>query len=165
MTHYITTINGKQYDIDIDKDGNILVNGEKREVDFKALRPQLYSFIMEGRSYELVLDEHDGEYEVMLRGQLYSGQVLDERAQLLATQRTGAGAGSGEISIKAPMPGLVVAIPVSEGQEVHAGQTVIILESMKMQNELKAPREGTIARISAQAGTSVEQGKLLVTIV
>ena len=62
-------------------------------------------------------------------------------------------------------PGLVLAIPIEEGQEVVAGQTVIILESMKMQNELKAPRDGTVARISAQVGASVEQGKLLVTIV
>lgn len=165
MSRYITTINGKTFEIDIDKDGNILVNGEKREVDFVALRPSLYNIVMQNRSYEMVLDEHDGEYEVMLRGRLYTGEVLDERAQLLATQRTGTGATSGEISIKAPMPGLVVTIPVSEGQEIKSGQTVVILESMKMQNELKAPRDGTIARISAQAGQTVEQGKLLVTIV
>ena len=162
---YITTLNGKTFEIDIDKDGNILVNGEKREVDFLALGPALYNIVMQNRSYEMVIEEHHGEYEVLLRGRLYSGEVLDERAQLLRSQRSGTGVESGEISIKAPMPGLVLAIPIEEGQEVVTGQTVIILESMKMQNELKAPRDGTVARISAQVGASVEQGKLLVTIV
>jgi len=162
---YITTLNGKTFEIDIDKDGNILVNGEKREVDFLALGPALFNIVMQNRSYELVIEEHDGETEVLLRGRLYSGEVLDERAQLLRSQRSGPGVDSGEISIKAPMPGLVLAIPVEEGQEVVAGQTVVILESMKMQNELKAPRDGLVARISAQIGASVEQGKLLVTIV
>ena len=162
---YITTLNGKSFEIDIDKDGNILVNGEKREVDFLPLGPALFNIVMEYRSYELVIEDHDGEYEVLLRGRLYSGDVLDERAQLLRSQRSGPEVDSGEISIKAPMPGLVLAIPVQEGQEVVAGQTVVILESMKMQNELKAPRDGLVARISAQIGASVEQGKLLVTIV
>jgi glutaconyl-CoA/methylmalonyl-CoA decarboxylase subunit gamma len=72
---------------------------------------------------------------------------------------------TGEISIKSPMPGLIAAIPVVEGQAVKAGETVIILESMKMQNELKTPRDGVVARVSVQAQQSVEQGKVLVTIV
>lgn len=165
MTKYITTINNKKFEIDIDKEGAVTVNGEKREIDLLPLSPSLYNLLMQNKSQDLVVDERDGEYQVMLGGRLYTGEVLDERAQLLAATSTGAGASSGEISIKSPMPGLVVAIPVSEGQEVKGGQTVIILESMKMQNELKSPRDGVVARVNAQAGQSVEQGKLLVTIV
>jgi biotin carboxyl carrier protein len=165
MSHYVTTINGKKFEIDITKDGDIMVNGKKREVDFRALGPSLYSIIMQNKSHELVIEEREGSYEVMLRGHLYTGEVLDERAQFLAAARGSAGAESGELSIKSPMPGLVVAIPVNEGDVVQQGQTVIILESMKMQNELKAPREGTVQRISAKAGESVERGKLLITIV
>ncbi len=165
MTKYITTINNKKFEIDIDKEGAITINGDKREIDFLPLSPSLYNLLTENKSHDLVVDEKDGEYQVLLGGRLYTGEVLDERAQLLASTRTGAGASSGEISIKSPMPGLVVAIPVAEGQEVKGGQTVIILESMKMQNELKAPRDGIVSRINAQAGQSVEQGKLLVTIV
>jgi biotin carboxyl carrier protein len=137
----------------------------RREVDFLDLGPSLYSIVMQTHSYEMVIEERDGEYEVLLRGRLYSGEVLDERAQLLRLGRSDAGAEGGEISIKAPMPGLVVALPLAEGAEVVSGQTVVILESMKMQNELKAPRDGVIQRISVQVGQSVEQGKLLVTLV
>ena len=64
----------------------------------------------------------------------------------------------------APMPGLVVAVPVEEGQEVQKGEDLIILESMKMQNELKAPRDGTISRIRVGPGDSVDQNQVLLTL-
>lgn len=163
--NYITVINGKRFEIDIQNDGTLLVNGEPRDVDFFTLGASLYSVITENQSYEVVIEEQQGEYQVQMRGHLFTGQVLDERAQLLASRRGGFVTDSGEIEIKAPMPGLIVAIPANEGQEVKAGDTIIILESMKMQNELKAPRDGTVQRISVEAGQSVEQNKLLVTIV
>jgi biotin carboxyl carrier protein len=162
---YITTINDKKFEIEITNDGSVLVNGEKRDVNFLALGPSQYSVIMQTQSHEVVVDERNGEVEVLMGGRLFTGKVLDERAQLLSARRGGAVADTGEISIKSPMPGLIVAIPVSEGQEVKAGETVIILESMKMQNELKAPRAGTVSRVSVQPQQSVEQGKVLVTIV
>ncbi|MBW4436659.1 MAG: biotin/lipoyl-binding protein [Pleurocapsa minor GSE-CHR-MK-17-07R] len=162
---YVTTLNGKTFEIEINKDGTLLVNGHPRTVDFLALGPELYSIIRENESYEVVIEEDADGVQVQLRGQLFSGTVLDERAQLMASLRGGPASETGEVSIKAPMPGLIVVLPVSEGQEVVQGQTVVILESMKMQNELKAPRAGTVQRISVNEGQSVEQGKLLVTIV
>ena len=71
---------------------------------------------------------------------------------------------SGEFHLKSPMPGLVVTIPVAEGQEVKKGQVLLILESMKMQNELKSPRAGTIGRIRVKSGESVEQKQTLLSI-
>lgn len=161
---YVTIINDTRFEIEIEKDGTLRVNGEPRDVDFLALGPSLYSILMNHRSYELVIEEREGKYDVLMQGKLYSGEVLDERAQLLATRRGGLGTESGEISVKAPMPGLIAAIPVTEGQEVVKGQTIVILESMKMQNELKAPRDGIVQRISVQPGQTVEQNKLLVTL-
>ncbi len=162
---YVTTINGQKFDIEITNDGNLLVNGEKRDVNFLALGPSQYSVIMQTKSHEVVVDERNGEVEVLMGGRLFTGKVLDERAQLLSMRRGGTVADTGEISIKSPMPGLIAAIPVTEGQAVKAGETVIILESMKMQNELKTPRDGVVARVSVQPQQSVEQGKVLVTIV
>ena len=71
---------------------------------------------------------------------------------------------AGEFHLKAPMPGMVVAIPVEEGQEIQQGQVLLILESMKMQNELKAPRAGTIGRIRVKPGESVEQRQTLLSV-
>lgn len=161
---YVTTINGKKFEIDIQRDGSLLVNGEKREVDFRAMGPSQYSVLMENVSHELVIEERDDTIEVLMRGRLYNVEVLDERAQLLAQRAGGVVANSNESTIKSPMPGLVVGIPVEVGQEIKTGQTVIILESMKMQNELKAPRDGVVQVIHAQIGQSVEQNKVLLVI-
>jgi biotin carboxyl carrier protein len=71
---------------------------------------------------------------------------------------------SGEFNLKSPMPGLIVAVPIVEGQVVVKGQDLVILESMKMQNELKAPRDGKIGRVRVRPGDSVEQSQVLVTL-
>jgi biotin carboxyl carrier protein len=161
---YITTINDRRFDIEVRNDNTVWVNGVQRHVDFLPLTDSLYSLIMDSTSHEAVVEETDGNYEVLMGGRQYSGTVIDERSQLLRSRRGGLEADSGEISIRAPMPGLIVAIQVSEGDTVTAGQTVVILESMKMQNELKAPRDGTVQRISVESGQTVEQKKVLVTI-
>ena len=75
-----------------------------------------------------------------------------------------AAAASGEFNLKAPMPGLIVAVPVAEGQPVKKGDNLVILESMKMQNELKSSREGVVTRVKVKAGDSVEQNQTLVTV-
>jgi biotin carboxyl carrier protein len=162
---YTTTINNVTFEIEIQNDGTLLVNGQPREIDFLPLgNPSLYSLIRDNVSHEVLVDENEGKYELLIRGRLYTGEVMDERAQRLAARRGSLNVDSGEISIRAPMPGMIVAIPVTEGQEVKAKQTVVILESMKMENELKAPRDGIVQRISVEIGQSVEQNKLLVTI-
>jgi biotin carboxyl carrier protein len=69
-----------------------------------------------------------------------------------------------EFHLKAPMPGLIIAVNVSEGDEVKKGQVLLILESMKMQNELKAPRDGTINRVRVKPGESVEQKQTLLSV-
>ncbi|MCA9968152.1 MAG: acetyl-CoA carboxylase biotin carboxyl carrier protein subunit, partial [Anaerolineales bacterium] len=98
-------------------------------------------------------------------GELYTVKVQDERAYRLAKARGVASDVTGEAQMKSPMPGLIVAVPVSEGQHVEKGDKVIILESMKMENELRAPKAGIVARISVEAGASVEKDQVLAVIV
>ena len=161
---YLTILNGQSFEIEIRRDGSLVVNGETRTVDFLSISPSLYSMLMDQRAYEVVIDEIDDEVQVLMRGRKYSGEVLDERAQLLASGRGGIEVGTGELQIKSPMPGLIVAVPVAEGQTVQQGETLLVLESMKMQNELKAPRDGVINRVWVQPGQSVEQGKPLLAL-
>jgi biotin carboxyl carrier protein len=162
---YQTTVNGVKFEIEINQDGEVFVNGEPRNIDFLSLGETLYSVIMETASYEVLVDNVEGsEHQVLVGGRLYSADVLDERAVLLGSRRGDLGGDTGEVSIKAPMPGLIVDVPVQEGDSVAKGQTIIVLESMKMQNELKSPRDGTVQRVSVEAGQSVEQKKVLVTI-
>ena len=161
---YVTIINDKQFEIEILADGSLTVNGIKRDVDFRALGPAMYSILAQNVSYELTIEQRDENIEVLMRGHLYTNRVLDERALLMAQRSGGMASDSGEINIKSPMPGLIVTVRVEVGQVVKGGDTVVILESMKMQNELKAIRDGTVTYVNVQAGQSVEQNKVLITI-
>ena len=159
---YVTIINDERYEIEIDNDGSVLVNGEERDVDFLNLGGSLFSLITENKSFEAVIDDDEGKIAVMMRGRLFEAQVLDERAMLLLQRRGGQPSGSGEIN--APMPGLIVEVSVESGQTVQQGETLIILESMKMQNELKSPVDGVVGSIHVSAGQAVNKNDLLVEI-
>jgi len=162
---YITTVEGKQYAVEILDDKHINVNGKVYEIDFESVSGQpVYSLIVDGKSHESYVARGDDNWQVLLRGRLYPITVEDEREKRLRAAAGGGVAESGEFILKAPMPGLVVAIPVSEGQEVKKGQVILILESMKMQNELKAPRDGTIHKVKVKAGESVEQKQTLLSM-
>jgi biotin carboxyl carrier protein len=163
---YQTIVNDQTFEVEINADGLILVNGEERAVDFRVLRKgELYSLLLDHLSFEGVVDAQDDDvYDVLIAGNLYEVQVTDERSRRLASAFMAFGEAGGEVSIRAPMPGLIVSVPVAEGQTVEKGETIIILESMKMENELKSPRGGTVHRINVVAGDSVEQHKALVTI-
>ena len=162
---YQTIVNGQMFEIEINEDGRILVDGEERAIDFRTLREgELYSLLLDHVSYEGVVDERDDMYHVLIAGDMYEVEVTDERSRRLASAFMAFGDTGGEVSIRAPMPGLIVSVPVQEGQAVSKGETVVVLESMKMENELKAPRDGTIHRVNVQPGDNVEQNKVLVSI-
>ena len=162
---YITTVGDKEYLVEIVDEKHININGKIYEVDFESVSGQpVYSLIVDGKSHESYVQQGDDNWQVLLRGRLYPVTVEDEREKRL---RAAAGSGvaeSGEFLLKAPMPGLVVAILVEEGQEIKKGQVILILESMKMQNELKSPRDGTMGRIRVKAGESVEQKQTLLSV-
>ena len=159
---YVTIINERRFEIEVDNEGRVLIDGEERDVDFLNLGGSLYSLITENKSFEAVIDDDEGRIDVMMRGRLFEAQVLDERAMLLMQRRGGIVDSSGEVH--APMPGLIVDVTVEEGEAVAKGQTVVILESMKMQNELKSPIDGSARAIHAVAGQAVDKNDLLVEI-
>lgn len=162
---YITTVGDREYLVEIVDEKHISINGKIVEVDFESVSGQpVYSLIVDGKSHESYVQQGDDNWQVLLRGRLYPVTVEDEREKRL---RAAAGSGvaeSGEFHLKAPMPGLVVAIPFEEGQEIKKGQVILILESMKMQNELKSPRDGTMGRIRVKMGESVEQKQTLLSV-
>jgi len=162
---YITTVEDKQYLVEIIDEKHVSVDGKIYNVDFESVSGQpVFSLIVDGKSHEAYVQEGDENWQVLMRGRLYPVKVEDEREKRLRAAAGGGVAETGEFHLKAPMPGLVIAIPVSEGQEVKKGQVLLILESMKMQNELKSPRDGTIGRIRVKAGESVEQKQTLLSV-
>ena len=116
---YVAIIDDQQYEIDIDEDGKVLINGEPRDVDFLNLGGSLFSVITENKSLEAVINEDEGPIAVMMGGRLYETQVLDERAMLMMQRRGGQMAGSGEL--RAPMPGLIVEVAAQPGESRRTG--------------------------------------------
>jgi biotin carboxyl carrier protein len=162
---YITTIEDQEYIIEIDHNHEIVVNGAPYEVDFEQL-PEggVLSLLLNHRSLEAVVEAQDDVWNVLIKGELYTVRVQDERAYRLAKARGVAAAVTGDAVIKSPMPGIIIAVAVVEGQNVKKGDQVIILESMKMENELRAPRDGLVGRVHVQAGASVEKDQALAVI-
>ena len=162
---YIATVNEQEIEIEVGHDGEIMVNGERHDVDFFQLPDGgLVSLLLNNLSYEAVVEARDDVWEVLLRGELYSVTVQDERAYRLAKARGGETAVHGEAVIKSPMPGIIIATPAAEGSHIHKGDKVVILESMKMENELRSPRDGVVTRVQVKPGDSVEKGQVLAVI-
>ena len=162
---YITTLDGKEYLIEVIDEHHVSVNGRAQEVDFESVSGQpVYSLILDGKSYESYVYETEEGWQVLTRGRQYNLTIEDEREKRLRAAAGGGVAESGEFHLKAPMPGLVVAIPVNEGDKVEKGQVILILESMKMQNELKSPKAGTVGRIRVKQGEKVEQRQALLSV-
>jgi len=162
---YITTVEDRDFEVEILDEKHVRIGNRLLEVDFESVSGQpVYSLILDGKSFEAYVQEGDENWQVLLHGRLYPAQVEDEREKRLRAAGGASVTATGEYNLKAPMPGLVVAIPVAEGQKVQKGEVLLILESMKMQNELKAPRDGTISRIRVKTGESVEQRQTLLNV-
>jgi biotin carboxyl carrier protein len=162
---YITTIEGQEFEIEVIDEHHIRVGNRLFELDFESVSGQpVFSLILDGRSYESFVYPGDEDWQVLLRGRQYQVKVEDEREKRSRAATGGGVAETGEYHLKAPMPGLVISVPVSEGQSVEKGRVLVILESMKMQNELKSPRAGTVGRVRVKAGESVEQKQTLLSI-
>jgi biotin carboxyl carrier protein len=162
---YLATLHDQIVEIEINTEGEITVDGQRLSLDFQPVMGQLvYSLLLRGESYEASVQSTDEGWQVLLGGQLYQVMVEDERQRRLREASGTRDQPGGEFHLKAPMPGLIVTIPVEEGQQVEKGDDLVVLESMKMQNELKAPREGTITRVQVAPGDSVEQNQVLVIL-
>jgi len=134
------------------------VDGCAVNVDVRLLEPGVMSLLIGGRQFRCVLDG-DG---VVINGLRYGFEVDDPRS-LQGRRRAGGGA-EGPRPVKAPMPGRVVRLLVSVDDDVAEGQGVVVIEAMKMQNELKSPKAGRVARIGVGVGDTVGSGDVLIVV-
>lgn len=155
---YITTIDGTDYEVDLLPNQKVLVNGQEYQVNFEEVGRQLvYSLLVDGRSFEAHVSEEDDQLKVLIQGTMYSADVIEEREKRLREAGGELSAVNGNYILAAPMPGLVVKLPVKVGDQVALGDVLVILESMKMQNELKSPQAGTVTEVYVEEGASVEK--------
>lgn len=165
---YYAQVDGQAIEMDIEEQGEnlkIRIEHETLLADLLEIAaPSLYSIILDNDSYEVSIERRDDQYVVLIAGELYTVKVQDERTRRLAAVAPKARASEGEVVIKAPMPGMVVALDVSLGDVVEKGQGLLVLEAMKMQNELRAPRPGTIKSVNVQQGERVEHGRVMIVL-
>ncbi|GCE27106.1 hypothetical protein KDA_25900 [Dictyobacter alpinus] len=184
-TKYTATIKNQEYALTTQKQGNqtiVTVDGIEQTPDWHRIASLAshtseqrteggrYSLLLNGQSYEVFArrmvqpDEGSGQtYEIQLAGQYFMVTIEDERIRLLEGSAR-KNAQSNAARIQAPMPGLVVNTLVQPGDTVNAGQTVVVLEAMKMENDLPSPISGTVKELKVNTGQTVEQGQLLVLI-
>ena len=145
----------------------VTLDGEVFEVEARLLRPGVLSLVMAGRSYRVVREDdapagNGSEVAVLFGGGRYPYRIEDSRS--LKARRGHSGGHDGPKAIKASMPGRVVRILASRGEEVEAHQSVVVIEAMKMQNELKSPKAGTVAELRVAPGDTVAAGDVLAVI-
>jgi len=162
---YFAEINGKEYKIEIISDSKVIIDGISHEIDYKTLKEHAScSLLFDGRSFEPNIYQENGGWEILLQGKRFNAFVEDERERRLRMATGHTSAEKGKFTLLAPMPGLVIDIQVEVGDEVKEGQVLLILESMKMQNELTAPRDGKITRIQAKVNDNVERKEALLIL-
>jgi biotin carboxyl carrier protein len=162
---YEVTVEGETFLIEIEDEGKVSVSGQAHAVDMQSIDDlSLYSLLVDNNSYEAFIEEEESQFQVLLQtGEMYSVQVKGGRPQPTMA-KSPLQIPRGEATLKAPMPGLVVDVPAVEGQPVRAGEVLVILESMKMENELRAEGDGTVRSVHVRPGDVAGQDQALVTM-
>jgi len=168
LATYLATYDGRTRKVQVEEPlpGTFKVTLEDREylVDFLEPQPNLLSLIIAGRSFEVDVDAAAGGdlYRVEVKGDGYEVEVVEERRKKLAMKR--AKGASGRQDLRSPMAGNVRRVLAAPGDRVEAGQVLLILEAMKMQNQITSPIAGLVASMSAREGVPVAMGDPLCVV-
>ncbi len=163
---YHVTIGDTTKIVEVRRDG-VTLDGTPLDVDIEKISGvPVRSLLLGGRSHRVsarrVASE---EWEVHIEGRRVSVSVVEERTKAIRETIVAKSGPSGPSPIVAPMPGMVMRVDVAEGDIVEAGQGVVIMEAMKMENELTAEAQGVVSKIHIEEGQAVEKGKVLVDLV
>jgi len=161
---YAITIDGKRYRLDLSRSEgrwSCLLDGRAVEVDAVVARPDVLSLRIGNRAYEVKCERVAGEMHLWVGSARFAAEVRDPRS---LSGRVRVQDEQGPIKLTAPMPGKIVRILLSQGAEVEAGVGVLVVEAMKMQNEIKSPKKGTIQKILVSEGAAVNAGDVLAIV-
>lgn len=161
---YFASVGDHTFEIEIIEE-EVFVDGEPITVDLRQSGvTQLYSLLLDDASFEMLVEETAQSHDVTLRGEQFRVQIEDERTRRLNAGRQGPAAPQGDYAVRAPIPGMIVKVLVQDGDEIIEDQPLIILEAMKMENEIRAVRSGVVRKVEVAAGQSVEQEAVLIVI-
>ena len=165
---YVVEINGERVNVELEG-ATAIVNGERLSVDLQSVPGTPVRLVRIGEAMHRVASRRQpqngrGSYAIDVDGFRYEVLALDERTRVIRDLSAKSEKASGPAPLKAPMPGLVVRIAVAVGDTVAAGQALVVVEAMKMENELRAAAPGVVTAIRAVQGTAVEKGAVLIEL-
>jgi len=164
---YIARLGEKTYTVEIEEVGKSLyrvsVDGSEFLVDGEKTGFTNYSLIVDNRSFEVEVDVKEDEYRVLVDGRNYHIDLIDERRVRLGGLQAGIQL-QGRQNVSVPMPGKIIAVLVSEGDTVEKGQGLVIVEAMKMENEVRCPINGEVKEVRVKPGDAVEAGAVLAVV-
>lgn len=141
----------------------VTLDGRTIHVDAVRSGPTIYSIIEDGKQFEAMVDERGAHgFDVLVRGRLFHLESVDERTLLLAG--SAAPVATGPQVVAAEMPGKVVKVGVAVGSRVREGQGIVVVEAMKMENELRAPRAGRVSEVRVREGAPVDANTVLIVL-
>jgi biotin carboxyl carrier protein len=159
------TLNGVEHVVEFDRSGAAcrfsIDSGQERSADVVEAEPSVYSVLSGGRTYDAHVEETPSGLLVVIDGHRFEIEVRDPRRWTAAAR---GGLAQGRVNVVAPMPGKIVRLLVTPGDTIQAGEGILVVEAMKMQNEMKAPKSGRVVSISAQEGATVNAGEVLAAI-
>ena len=164
---YVVTVNGERKNVTLDPDGASYENDEVADTELSDVDGSPVRMVRVGTHvHRVVAQKRDGRgnYTLWVDGYRFETEALDERTRAIRDLSAASAGPTGPAPVIAPMPGLVVRINVSIGDRVEAGQGIVVMEAMKMENELRATGPGTVRSIDVAVGTAVEKGMLLVAL-
>jgi biotin carboxyl carrier protein len=163
---YDVIVDGKTHQLELtqgDQAWHCKIDGQQMDVDAALTARDVLSVLVGGKAYEIKRERSlQGELHMIIGSARYAVDVQDPRS--LRTRRAIAGTEAGPQRLKAPMPGKIVRILVQEKNEVKAGQGIVVMEAMKMQNEMKSPKDGRVQKILTAEGSVVNAGDTLAII-
>ena len=163
--NYDVSIDGKAHRLELARHGDqweCKLDGRAVPVDPVLVRRNVLSLLIGSISYEVRREQMVSGLRLSINSARYAVELRDPRS--LLSRRAESGAAEGKKKIVAPMPGKVVRVLVQQGDEVQAGQGVVVVEAMKMQNELKSPKQGIVQKVSAVEGANVNAGDVLLIV-
>lgn len=160
---YHVTIGSRTLVVELDGD-RVRVDGVDAGRAQLAALPgtPVHHLLLDGRSVTVVARRGDDAWNLHVDGWPVRAEVVDERTRAVRAMTGRAAGPQGPKPVRAPMPGMIVRAEVNVGDPVRAGQGVVVMEAMKMENELKAEADGVVARVLIEAGQAVEKGAVLV---
>lgn len=160
---YLLTIHGQEHALEVRR-GDLLacsLDGTPFSAEVAEVRAGVYSILIGRKSFVARVDGDEGEYEVRVEGASCRITVADPRRRRRGGSQL---AIEGKQIVRAPMPGKVIRLLAAKGEAVEAGQGIVVVEAMKMQNEVKSPKAGTVQTVSVQVGQAVNSGETLMIV-